>query len=968
MKKRISTTNILKSVFYIVLFGAACLQGTGYSAAKTPAQSHVYAQLPLSFEANRGQAGDGIQYVSRGNGYSLFLSPIESRLVLDRQAVPRVSREQTQARASVRMKLVGANRAAKASGIDELPGKTSYYIGSDPANWHRDVPSFARVRYEDIYPGIDLVYYGNQRQLEYDFIVAAGADPGAIALDFDGIDGLALDAEGNLVLRIAGTEIRQEKPIIYQIVDNMRLSVSGAYTLEGSNRVGFTLGSYDRSQPLVIDPLLIYSTYLGGMGSDGGNAIKIDSWRNMFVVGATESGANAGRDAFVRKLDPLGTTALYTVYLGGGNDDVATAVALYGSSAFVTGFTKSVGGSASRFAEINALAGNHNGVGLSNLTDAFVAKLDPNGAIVYSTLLGGDLPDGGLGISVDLVGDVYVTGFTESPREPNRSTPHGFPTTSGVYRQYSDHRWWIANLQGNNTYDGYAEGFVTKLTLPLNSPVQLAYSTFLGGCQVGDAAGMDIYVSGNRDAYVTGFTRCYPGLETTVTPLGPTGDEDAFVMKLDWRGQLTFLTYLGGTRSDMGRSIDIDYDGNIYVAGDTASTDFPTLNSIQGSGSSFVTKINPAGNAIVFSTYLSYGRIGLSQFDGRAYLAGTVSTAPGVNDIVVTELSAQGSSILHSTQFGGTGNEGLLDTEGLELAVTTGRKRITFGHPIAVYSPGYVWVTGFTASSDFPIVPRSSTTFQSTYGGGVTDGFVALLVPAANLSVVTTPPVTATAGYDDKYTIVVTNLGSDTATGVTLTDTLHSTVKYLSVQTTRGNCTYSLGTITCNIGTLNVNASATITIQVRFLGTGNIPNVAQLQLSGYQYDPDETDNTDTVSTTVVDKCAVNVTSKVSVTGGSVSVVGGRATQNVTLRNTSTIPIHGPVSLVIDQLGGYTTLFNKDADTVCTIPAGSPYVDVAIGSDNVLSPGESTNATLIFTGPTGSKLTYTPRVLGELGSR
>jgi beta-propeller repeat-containing protein len=240
----------------------------------------AYGKLPLSFEANQGQVDPQVTFISRGSGYTLFLTRTEARLSL------RSSRNQG---AALGMKLVGANRRPEVSGAEPLPGTTNYFIGSDSTQWRTSVPTFGRVNYRAVYPGIDLTYYGNQRQLEYDFMVAPGADPRTIALEFQGANGLSIDAQGDLVVNVAGQEVRQHKPVVYQEMDGARRTVEGRYVLRGRRRVGFAIARYDHGQPLIIDPALAYSTYLGGGGLDRGNSIAVDSAGNAYVTGYTDS-------------------------------------------------------------------------------------------------------------------------------------------------------------------------------------------------------------------------------------------------------------------------------------------------------------------------------------------------------------------------------------------------------------------------------------------------------------------------------------------------------------------------------------------------------------------------------------------------------------------------------------------------------------------------------------------------------
>jgi hypothetical protein len=373
--------------------------------------SQTYGRLPLHFEANQGQTHQDVRFLARGPGYSLYLTAGEAVLVLTKPN-PDAKRElrstperlSTQARGTpvvVRMSLVGAAPKPFVSGLDELPGKANYFVGNDPAKWRTNVPTYAKVHYREVYPGIDLVYYGNQRRLEYDFVVAPGADPKRIVLGFQGAQRLELNAEGELVLHAAGGAIRQRVPVIYQEIDGARREIEGGYVLKGANRVGFQVAAYDRSRPLVIDPTLVYSTYLGGSGFDIGSGIAVDAAGAAYVTGLTTSvdftagctppctvlDATRGgpSDAFVTKLNATGTALVYSTYLGGSGGEFGFGIAVDAAgAAYVTGLTDSADFTAGCTLPCTVLNAT-----LRGLFDAFVAKLNATGtALVYSTYPG----------------------------------------------------------------------------------------------------------------------------------------------------------------------------------------------------------------------------------------------------------------------------------------------------------------------------------------------------------------------------------------------------------------------------------------------------------------------------------------------------------------------------------------------------------------------------------------------------
>ncbi|MGB7922397.1 MAG: SBBP repeat-containing protein [Pyrinomonadaceae bacterium] len=435
--------------------------------------AEAYGKLSLSFEANRGQTDEQVQFIARGGGYSLFLTSTEAVMVLTKadaqkkreqgasdkssdalQATVRGSERMNEAvhgakaskavaseSAVLRMKLEGANPAAQAEGVDELPGKSNYFIGNDPQKWRTGIPSYARVLYRGIYPGVDLIYYGREQQLEYDFVVAPGVDPSGIRLAFEGAQTIETDAKGDLVLRTGAGELRQHKPVVYQEVDGARREVPSRYVLKDRQRVGFEMGAYDSSKPLVIDPVLTYSTFLGGTGRESGFGIAVDSVGNAYVTGLTTSfnfpvvnpaqgDVLFSTNAFVSKLNRDGSALIYSTYLGGSDADIARAIAVDSrGSAYVTGFTF-----ASDFPVVNAVQPANGG-----RDDAFLTKLSPRGSeIVYSTYLGGESFDGGFDVATDAAGNAYVTGFvyshdlaTVNPLQAEKRGDQAFKSTDG---------------------------------------------------------------------------------------------------------------------------------------------------------------------------------------------------------------------------------------------------------------------------------------------------------------------------------------------------------------------------------------------------------------------------------------------------------------------------------------------------------------------------------------------------------
>ncbi len=731
MKGASSLFKALFGGFWVLLFlfSLTMQSFAGVPGEGGPKVVESYGKLPLSFEANQGQTDARVDFLSRGNGYSLFLTPSEAVLALRKvEALKKVeakaevenegkdeaevkvegeTRPEGGKEAVLRMKLIGADPNPKVAGVEELPGRSNYFIGSDPTKWHTNIPNFAKVKYEEVYPGVDLVYYGNRRKLEYDFVVAPGVDPKAINLGFEGVERLEIDSHGDLVISLADTkeEIRLKRPIIYQEVDGIRHEISGEYAIkEESQQVSFQVAAYDTSKSLVIDPILVYSTYLGGSSIDEGFGIAVDSAGSAYVTGRTEStnfptvnplqpATGGGPDAFITKIDPIGSSLVYSTFLGGDGGDRGLGIAVDSiGNAYVTGFTFSA----------NFPTANPFQPALSGDRDAFVAKLDSTGsALLYSTFLGGSVDDSGRGIAVDTGGNAYVAGNTGSTNFPTANpiqptcTPVFFPGACGQ------------------------DAFITKLNAIGSA---LVYSTYLGGS--GSERGDGIAVDATGNAYIAGNTESadFP----TANPLQPVlfGGEDAFIVKVNSLGSaFVYSTYLGGSGTEHGINFGIaaDSSGNAYVIGSTSSADFPTANPLQatlaGNNDAFVAKLDPAGTALIYSTYLGgssldHGR-GISvDSNGNAHVTGETDSTNfptlnpfqpalgGSRDAFVAKINPAGS-LIYSSYLGGS--VGSVDE----------------GGAITVDPSGNAYVTGRAGSTDFPTV----NPFQPTPNSSI-DAFI----------------------------------------------------------------------------------------------------------------------------------------------------------------------------------------------------------------------------------------------------
>ena len=748
----ILTVSLISVPSYQVVRSSATVQPS-HSRLSAPSDSAIrdqlresYSTLPLSFELNQGQTNKRVKFLARADGYLLFLTPTETVMALENGRTHRRGKENPEARTTVdedeprpsrsiiRMRLEGANPTPDIQGLGELKSRSNYFKGSDPAQWRTDIPSYARVRYGQIYPGIDMVFYGDQRQLEYDFVVAPGANPDVIKLAFKGIDDFEVNRMGELLMHTARGLIQQKKPIAYQEVNGIKEEVSVDYVVKGVNRIGYQLGYYDRSKPLIIDPVLIYSTYLGGSGFDQGYAIAVDSFGNAYVTGKTAAidfpttpGAfqtnYGGGDAFITKLNAAGTALVYSTYLNGASGN-GIAVDSEGN-AYVTGEAGTINFPTTAGAFQTSPMG----------FDTFVTKLNAAGsALVYSARFGGNFDDFGRGIALDSTGNAYITGWTVC-----RATVCTFPTVNAFQPNYAG---------GNN------DAFVSKINAQGS---MLVYSTYLGGGSVLNATddwGEAIAVDTAGNAYVTGYTYS-PDFPTT----GGAFDNsraglDAFVTKFTPSGtSLVYSTFLGGTGREQGQGIDVDSNGNAYITGLTESFDNPFTSAyegfpvtpgafqIRGSFDAFVTKLNAQGSGLIYSTYLG-GSAGVERGwaiavdgAGSAYITGdTASTnfpiansfqstyGGGLSDAFVTKMNSTGSGLVYSTFLGGA----LTDE----------------GRGIALNGVGDAYATGDTSSSNFP----TANPLQVNNGGGLEhhdDAFV-VKIGTVNPAPLPTPTPSAT--------------------------------------------------------------------------------------------------------------------------------------------------------------------------------------------------------------------------------
>ena len=649
---------------------------------------HEYAKLPMGFEPNVGQANAQAKFVARGEGYTVFLTPGEAvlRLRNGTRTEPRdltrdsVASPDRRSGDTLRITLIGANSEPVLAGIDELPGKSNYLKGNHPANWHVGIPNYRKVAERQVYSGVDLVYYGTQRQLEYDFVLAPGADPRVIQLAIEGPKKLHIDAQRELVATVDGGEVRLKRPVVYQDVDGGKHTVAANYALRRDGAVTFQLGKYDPSRTLVIDPILSYSTYLGGSNIDGANAIAVAPDKTAFITGGTYS------------LD---------------------------------------------FPTAHPLQPNHGGPD-DFFKDAFVSKLSADGStLLYSTYLGGKNEDVGYGIAVDVFGDAYITGTTESPDFPVPSTVPSFNSLCGGDGACG--ATW--NPQGFLVRNA----FVIKLNPEGSVPL---YSGFLGYYE--NVIAQAIAVDANQIAYVTG--QVGPNITPTVVitppklppppfPITPNaaqptfagGATEAFVGKISATGNtIEYLTYLGGTDEEIGYGVAVDTHASVYVTGLTYSVNFPVVNPLQpaygGAGDAFLAKVNTNGSgpsSLVYSTFL--GGSNLDQGNGVAVDSNGIAYVTGFAGAGALTFTTVGSfSGGDADAFAAKIDATKTGTASLLYFRYFGGSAADAGNGIAVDPSGNAYVTGSTVSADFPI---TAAAFQTKYGGGNADAFATKLDP-----------------------------------------------------------------------------------------------------------------------------------------------------------------------------------------------------------------------------------------------
>jgi Beta-propeller repeat len=741
------TTGALGLAAGAVAIGVAMPSSSRESEASGPLTDRqqqaadAYANLPVSFIENRGQTDPRVRYYARGNGYAFYMTPSEVMLTFAKQDVL-TTPDQSLRGMALALQFLDANPAVEPKGAERAAGVINDLSGSDPSQWHTRIPQFRDVVYPDLWPGIDLQLREQSGVLKYEFHVQPGASPSDIRLAYDGADSLGLNGAGGLQISTPIGVLEDSVPLSYQTIGGVQVPVSSRYVLgsdPGSDDgFSFAVGGYRRDHELVIDPGVQYATFLGGSSDEKPASIAADAGGNAYIGGTTQSpdfpttagafdrtgAAQNFAEAFVTKLNPAGTALVYSTFVGGSDMEFAHGLTVDPSgSAYVTGQTKSsnfptTGGAFDRSLNIPP---NCPRCATDN-TDNFVFKLNAAGsALVYSTYLGGTEYEGARGIAVDSGGNAYVVGETLSS---------DYPTTAGAF---------------DRTRTGEYDMFLTKLN-PTGSA--LVYSTFIGGTAVDN--GDDVAVDSGNNAYVVGATSS-TDFPTTAGAFDTTanGAFDGTVTKVNAAGSaLVYSTYLGGSGFDGGAGVTVDGPGSAYVVGGTPSPDFPVTpgayDTTFNNGDAYVTKFDPAGSALVYSTFIGgsdYDSIGSIVLDtaGNAWLSGGTSSADfpvtadatdatfnGGGDGTITQLNSAGSALLFSTFLGGSQGDGTYD--------------------IARDPTGDVYVTGSTFSQNFPVTVGA---FDRVWNGDPQifwgEAFVAKIDVDTNTSTPPAPPAVPAA-------------------------------------------------------------------------------------------------------------------------------------------------------------------------------------------------------------------------------
>lgn len=790
------------ALIFTVIFPLLAAASSGHLALPQMVRL-MRAEAPLAFEANRGQAHSSVQYLARTSNFTLFLT--------DRELVAAASG------AGFRMTLEGSDPLSRWTAESKPAGVTSYLKGRDPAKWITKVPNYAALR-RRVYPGIDMVLRGTRQRLEYQFEIAAHADPALLRFAFRDA-AASLSPTGGLVLHTPKGDFRHEEPAAYQISGGKRRNVSIAFTLSEEKTAGFHLGDYDSAFPLVIDPVISYYGFYGGSAGDSAAAAAADPSGDLYVTGWTDSlqfplggspyrDYNSGaRDIFVSKLYSNGAF-VWSTYIGGTNNDEATALAIdsYGNS-YLTGATSSPDFPTTTTAFQHTYGGGG---------DAFVIKLNVEGSsLTYSSYLGGSGLESGRGVAADGLGYATFTGYTSSTDFP----------VSKAHQSASG---------------GGEDVFLFKLHA--NSS-EVIYSTYFGGSADDEAHA--VALDANGGAYITGRSTC--STLPAGAALGPGGGTDIFVMK--WKsagGGADYITCAGGNGVDSGQAIAVDSQGSAYVTGFTSSTDFPVYLPLQSAyggalggsiGDAFVFKLNAAGSSLLYSTYLGGGRddwgqsiavdsLGSAFVSGITFsndlpkAAGVPGPAAGVRSGFLARLSPQGTSVAQSYFF-----EGIAASDRYALALDM---------------KGGLYVAG-GASSNFRI-PSAAAPPLRNFTGPVQDAFLARLAMARLQVSRDTVPATVSPGSAFQFTQRLVNRGPDDAESVTFQGTLPQGMTVTACTASIALCANSASAFRVDLPVLKAGTGVEVNLSVSLAPGGPTSFIVYSSAASRTYDPLLEDN------------------------------------------------------------------------------------------------------------------------------
>ena len=945
----------------VAVTASSTAQSNAAQGASLASINANYGRLPLTFEANRGQAASQVKFLSRGPGYTAFLTSDGMVLSLHAdQPAGRLGSAQASVmspskKSQLQFHLVGATR--NASVVGELPqlGRVNYFVGNNPAKWKTNVPTYAQIRYRSVYPGIDLLYYGNQRQLEYDFAIAPGADPRRIQFEITGAREMHIEADGHLVLATASGDLRFQTPAVYQEANGQRVPVAGGYIVNDPTHISFRVAQYDPTKPLVIDPVLVYSTYLGGSGTDQASGIAVDAAGNVYVAGSTDSAdfpltipgsLPAGlAHVFVSKLDANGSNLIYTDYIGGSSQDYGYALALdAANNVYVTGSTAS-----SDFPMVNPFQGTYPGA-----FNAFLTKISSAGSsLLYSTYFGGNGSDLPAGVAVDSVGAMVIAGYTSST---NLATANAYQSTvsangGGIYGDYG----FLTKFSPDGSSLVYSTYFGGSSTIPLNcggTPCWTSPSSAIAGLVL-DAAG---------NAYVTGATNTYDFPVTSgayqTTDSTQMNSTVGFVSKFSGGGSLQYSTYFYDPNGIVTEpaAIAVDGSGSAYVTGITVSWNgtFPITStgicdpSVSGSGCNygFVTKFDAAGSTLAYSTYLGPNNNAVPQavvLDGNndAYVvayttSGSFTMVNGIenydsgNDILLAEIDPLASTQLFATYLGGSGDDSPAPAG------------------LALDASGSLYVAGITDSIDFPV---TQSAFQGLMGGN-TDAFILKIGSEAAPAVTLSP---ASLQYS------VQAPGTSSAPQTVLLRNMGSVALSISSITTSGDFSE---TDTCGN---NVPAASSCLLSATFSPTGVGSRSGSIVITD-----DAAGSPHSIS---LQGSAVGALVKLTPSGvafSSVSLGSSSGAKNLTLSNSGNMPLNIAGVQVTGDYGQSNNCSTAlAAGSTCTInvtftptASGTRSGTLAISDDAASSPQ---NASLSGTGVDFSLASSVPSVTVKAGA-